>query len=276
MLKNRYAMLNKPKVYEKTEALFWEDEYISKQMLRNHLTPDFDGASRNMSFINQSVQWIKTILPPVENEALLDIGCGPGIYTELFTEAGYQVTGIDSSKRSIDYAKRNAENKKMDITYLNQNYLNMDLPTKFDLITMIYCDYGVLSKEERKKLVKKIYDHLKPNGTFLLDVFSIEKYDCFQEQQVWEYSERNGFWAKELYLCLNKNIKYPKHITLEQVTIITEQDLKTYHLWMTYFTVESLAQEFLENGFKNYKLFSDVKGTPYDKRSETLALIVEK
>lgn len=47
----------------------------------------------------------------------------------------------------------------------------MSLQETFDFITMIYCDYGALSTDDRKKLLRIIYQHLKPGGKLLLDVF---------------------------------------------------------------------------------------------------------
>ena len=51
MLKNIETVLEKPILYKKTEGEFWNDEHISKQMLKAHLNPEFDGASRKHAFI---------------------------------------------------------------------------------------------------------------------------------------------------------------------------------------------------------------------------------
>ncbi|SCM83348.1 Methyltransferase domain protein (fragment) [uncultured Sporomusa sp.] len=98
-------VLEKPPLYTKSEVAFWNDEHISKQMLKAHLDPEFEGASRKLTFIDNSVAWIKEFVPPSNFPLLLDMGCGPGIYAERLATAGYQVTGIDFSKRSIDYAQ---------------------------------------------------------------------------------------------------------------------------------------------------------------------------
>lgn len=60
-------------------------------MLKAHLDPEFDGASRKLDFIEKSVAWITERIPPADYPLLLDIGCGPGIYAELFTKKGYQL-----------------------------------------------------------------------------------------------------------------------------------------------------------------------------------------
>ena len=106
MLKNIETVLEKPILYKKTEGEFWNDEHISMQMLKAHLNPEFDGASRKHAFIEESVAWITELVSPIDYPLLFDIGCGPGIYAEKFARQGYYVTGIDFSKRSIDYAKK--------------------------------------------------------------------------------------------------------------------------------------------------------------------------
>ncbi|WP_312869993.1 methyltransferase domain-containing protein [Fontibacillus panacisegetis] len=45
-----------------------------------------------------------------ENNKLLYLGCGPGIYAEMFHDTGFIVTEIDYSRRSIEYATEQAKN----------------------------------------------------------------------------------------------------------------------------------------------------------------------
>ena len=142
--------LKKPAAYTPSGTAFWDDDYISGQMLKAHLDPDFEGASRKLSFIEKSAAWLSGLVPPSDYPQLLDKGCGPGIYAEKFARAGYQVTGVDFSRRSIDYARQSARSQDLDISYLYQNYLEMELPQSFDFAVMIYCDYGALSADSRK------------------------------------------------------------------------------------------------------------------------------
>ena len=96
-------------------------------------------------------------------QQLLDLGCGPGVYAERFNKAGYKVTGIDFSKRSIEYAKQQTLLNKSNIGYHYQNYLTIDYMEQFDVVTLIYCDYAVLPITERRILLEKVYQALKPN-----------------------------------------------------------------------------------------------------------------
>ena len=268
--------LKKPRLYEKTAVEFWDDPYISKQMLTAHLNPDLEAASRKLRFIEDSVDWIKKLLPPAIYPSLLDLGCGPGLYTERFCQSGYQVTGLDFSKRSIEYAKNSAIQKDLDITYLYEDYLTMNLNKQFDLITMIYCDYGALSQDDRQHLLATMYQLLKPNAKLLLDVFSLEQYNCLEECQTWESCPNGGFWSEEGYVTLKGQYKYTDCVTLRQYSVLTKKNLTNYYIWDTYFTKETLAKEAIEAGFKVYNVYSDVKGTPYHDKHLTLAILLEK
>ncbi|MGL5434253.1 MAG: class I SAM-dependent methyltransferase [Lachnospiraceae bacterium] len=276
MLNNLMKHLAKPELYTKTEGAFWDDEHISAQMLKAHLDPDFEGATRKTEFIEKSAKWINEILSPLQYPQLLDIGCGPGIYAERFAQSGYQVTGIDFSQRSITHAQQSALQQTLNITYLYQNYLNMDLNQAFDCAVMIYCDYGALSQSDRKTLMDIIYRHLKPGGKILLDVFSVAWYKNFQEQQTWQLCHQGGFWHKNQYLALQATHKYPNNITLEQTTIITEDQEKTYYLWNTCYKKETLLTEAEAAGFKLCNIYGDLAGANYNVHSPTIAILLEK
>ena len=268
--------LEKPPIFTQSKAAFWNDNYISKQMLKAHLTPDYEGASRKLDFIERSVDWIKEIVSPTDYPLLLDVGCGPGIYAEKFTQTGYHVTGIDFSKRSIDYAKQSAHRQNLNISYLYQNYLEMDLDEKFDFSTMIYCDYGALSTKDRQVILSKIFHHLKPGGKLLLDVFSIKKFFNFREQQTWEVCHNGGFWRANKYMELNGCYKYGDNVTLELITIITKNEITPYYLWTTYFSKETLIQEVENIGFKVQGIFSDVAGGIYQAENDTISILLER
>ena len=61
MYKHMIQFLDRPDLYQKTEAAFWDDEHISGEMLKAHLAPDFEGASRKLEFIQRSAAWIGEI-----------------------------------------------------------------------------------------------------------------------------------------------------------------------------------------------------------------------
>ena len=268
--------LQLPPLYKPSATNFWDEEHISQQMLAAHLDKNFEGASRKFTFIDASADWIKNNLPPRQFPQLLDVGCGPGLYTERFCRLGYQVTGIDFSKRSIVYAKQSAQKQTLAIDYHYQDYLTMDFYSAFDLATFIYCDYGALSTANRALILQKIYQALKPGGRLLLDVFSLAKFQAFAEARTWEHFPLGGFWRAEPYLETKNCVKYPEHMTLEQYVIVTDTRSDAFYIWNTYFTPDKLEKETTAAGFRTIALYGDVSGSTYSAASPTLALLVEK
>ena len=270
------SMLKKPPLYTKTQTPFWDDEHISGQMLNAHLDPDFEGASRKLPFIEASVRWIEGLVPAAGYRRLIDFGCGPGIYAEKFARAGYNVTGVDLSRRSIRYAVESAEKERLEIRYLRQNYLRMDLGEAFDFATMIYCDYGALSTDDRKALMRTVHRHLRPGGRFLLDVFSTVSYRGFHESQTWEICENGGFWSREPYIGFHGRYQYPENATLEHTAVISEAGVRHFYLWNTSFSPEALRREAADAGFQVRGLYGDAAGAPYREESPTIAILLEK
>ena len=66
-----------PPVYHESSKAFWDDEHISKSMLEAHLNTENDGASRRLSTIQNSVEWIVSYCKNGQGKQLLDLGCGP-------------------------------------------------------------------------------------------------------------------------------------------------------------------------------------------------------
>jgi len=88
-----------------TASDLWTDEHTSAQMLSCHLNDDIDLSSRNTRFINQSVEWIASRFNVGAGTKIADFGCGPGLYATRLAQRKADVTGIDFSKRSIQYAQ---------------------------------------------------------------------------------------------------------------------------------------------------------------------------
>lgn len=276
MMLDLFNCLDCPPIFSKSEVNFWNDEHISKQMLKYHLDPEFEGASRKLSFITESVHWLKGIVPSGEYTRLLDMGCGPGLYAERFSKAGYEVTGMDFSKRSIEYAKSSAFKQGLNIDYIYENYLKMNFNNAFDFVTFIYCDYGALSEKDRFTVLRKIYHSLRPGGKFVFDVFSMAEFNKFLESETWNVCPAGGFWSPEKYLALERRKKYQDNVTLEQTVVLTEDSIRNYRIWNCFFSPERLRKEAKEAGFKVLDIFGDMTGAPFTSDGSVFTMLLEK
>ncbi|MCD8350920.1 MAG: class I SAM-dependent methyltransferase [Planctomycetaceae bacterium] len=271
-----YDSLALPPPFHRGSANFWDEPHISEQLLKAHLDPNFEGASRKLGFIDRSVAWITASLPPDRHRDLLDVGCGPGLYAERLHDNGYHVTGIDFSRRSIDYAREQAKRTGRTIEYRYGNYLEMDYAECFDLAMLIYCDYGALSPGEGARLLRLIHNSLRDGGTVLLDVFTMAKLAGFREERGWSSHENGGFWRPDSHFTIQNNCIYDQRTTLEQTVVVSRESTQPYYIWHRYFDRETIAAELAEAGFHNFAFFSDVTGVLFSEGSETLAIRAQK
>jgi len=255
----------------------WTNEHTSKQMLEYHLNESVDASSRNMNFIENSVKWIVSHFQVDENTEIADFGCGPGLYTTRLAERGAIVTGIDFSENSLMYAKRVASEKDLKINYVLTNYLNYETKNSFDLIIMIMCDFCALSPEQRKRMLCQFYSLLKPNGSVLLDVYSLNSFNQKEESATYEMNQLDGFWSREDYYCFINTFKYDKEkVILDKYTIIEESRRRVVYNWLQCYCKDSLRNEFEENGFKVEELYSDVAGKAFTQESTEIAIVAKK
>lgn len=277
MLDKMLEAAKKPELYAQSTMVFWDDEHISKGLLEAHLETDVDAASRKPEYIQKSVDWIARLAPPKSHNRLLDLGCGPGLYCQRLHEKGYSVTGVDFSKRSISYAKEKATEKNHTIDYHYMNYLDLDYENEFDVVILIYCDYAVLSPEERQKLLAKIFRALKKGGTFIFDVFTPMQYiNKKDETKNWEIAD-GGFWRPDKHLCLESHFIYPNNTRCNQYIIIdSDNSHEIVRVWDQPFTKETIKDELANISYQNISIYSDVTGAPYYEESQTLAVVVEK
>lgn len=275
---NEIKQINsKPKPFEYyTADELWSNGHTAKIMLEYHLNETVDLSSRNKAFIDRSVEWITDYFQISDKISIADFGCGPGLYTTKFAENGAMVTGIDFSKNSLNYAKKIAEQKHLNINYTHTNYLQFETTEQFDLITMIMCDFCALSPEQRKILLHKFSSMLKPNGSLLLDVYSEHSLNEKTESATYERNHLNSFWSPEEYYCFINIFKYENEkVSLDKYTIIEKDRKRVVYNWLQHFSKESLKYELENNGFIASEFFANVAGDKFDSDSFEFAVVAK-
>lgn len=267
----------KPEPFTPGEPLFWNDPHISKQMLDVHLNPDVEAASRKPETIDSSVKWLIETLGLQTHASLLDLGCGPGLYASRLARAGFHITGVDYSRRSIEYATKYASENNLNIAYRYQNYLELSDEDQFDAALLIYGDFCPLNPKQRSTLLKNIHRALKPNGQFVLDISMREHRKKYGNKNNW-YAVESGFWKPDPHLVLEQGFDYPEEsIWLDQYTVIeADGKVSVYRNWFQDYTPETITAELEQGGFSVKSLWGDLTGEPNTPTGEWIGLVTCK
>ncbi|WP_231459125.1 MULTISPECIES: trans-aconitate 2-methyltransferase [unclassified Pedobacter] len=94
---------------------------------------------------------------------VLDIGCGTGIpLLKYFKDSGFQVTGVDASKKMLSIAKENFE----DVEFILADMRKLKLERKFNAI-IAWHSFFHLPLEEQPETLDVFKKHLLPGGVLL-------------------------------------------------------------------------------------------------------------
>lgn len=255
----------------------WTDEHISKKLLEVHLNPELDLASRGPESIDRTIEFLLGFCGDSPKD-ILDLGCGPGLYLERLARHGHNLTGMDFSQSSVNYARARARELKLDIEYLCQDYLTMDFKERFDLISMIFTDFGVLLPEQRSKLLANISAALKPGGYFVFDVLNERNVEQkFQEGKTWSFEEE-GFWRADPCLELSSGYSYPEaKVFLKQHLIMDAAgDFDTYRFWTHYFSQADIQDILSKAGFEQISQHENILPASHAWNGENVSFYMAK
>jgi SAM-dependent methyltransferase len=123
---------------------------------------------------NEAQQFISRLInylhPPADSR-MVDYACGRGRHSRILASYGFDVTGIDISLNSINYA-RQFENDQL---HFYQH--DMRLPFRinyFDYAFNFFTSFGYFStRREHEDAIRTVIQSLKPSGTLVIDYLNV-------------------------------------------------------------------------------------------------------
>lgn len=100
------------------------------------------------------------------NERILDVGCGEGVFVSYARQCGFEAFGIDFSANAVRVGREQLGNDSIFVGGL-EDLERLNLPQQYDLITF----YEVLEHlGNPREFIELVQRHLKPNGCIALSV----------------------------------------------------------------------------------------------------------
>jgi SAM-dependent methyltransferase len=192
-----------PVPWAEGEKIPWHDAEFSQRMLQEHLSQAHDAASRRFAIIDQQIEWIQRRLLHNQNVKILDLGCGPGLYTSRFARLGHECVGIDFSPASIAHARAHAETNRC--TYIEQDIRTADYGAGFGLVMLIFGEFNVFKPTDAETLLRKSAAALNDGAVLLLEPHTVAAVRKIGTQPATWYSAHSGLFSAHPHLCLSES-----------------------------------------------------------------------
>ena len=174
-------------------------------MLKEHLSQDHDLASRRFETIDKHVDWIHSAILNEHATKILDLGCGPGLYTNRFAKLGHECVGIDMSPAAIAYAREQARKENACCTYIGHDVYGTDFGSGYGLIMMIYGEFNTFNPMDVYKFFGKAWMSLDEGGILLIEPHTFLALKKMGDSEPSWYAEKEGIFSDKPHMCLQEN-----------------------------------------------------------------------
>ncbi|MDO4633961.1 MAG: class I SAM-dependent methyltransferase [Eubacteriales bacterium] len=107
----------------------------------------------------------------IKDGLVLELGCGTGTFTEMLSEAGYDMIGVDNSEEMLQRAMEKRTQTGSDILYLLQDMREFELYGTVRAVVSVCDSMNYITEEEDlEEVFALVNNYLDPGGIFLFDL----------------------------------------------------------------------------------------------------------
>jgi SAM-dependent methyltransferase len=219
---------------------------------------------------NSFIHTLINYLQPPKGSKMVDIACGKGRHSKALADMGFDVTGIDLSLASIEFAKQD-ENE-----HLHFYQHDMRLPfhiNYFNYAFNFFTSFGYFkTRREHDNAIRTIAQSLLPGGLFVIDYLNVPYFELNNGNNlqnstiegvtfhITKWQDDDHFFKQIQVSDLNQQA--PRHLYTERVAK---------------FRLGDFTEMFAYQGMQVKEVFGDYSLGQYDlKKSKRLIIIAEK
>jgi ubiquinone/menaquinone biosynthesis C-methylase UbiE len=268
-----------PAPWSEGDKIPWDDLAFSERMLREHLCQRHDLASRRLDIIDLHVSWIHQHILAGTPSRVLDLCCGPGLYTSRLAKLGHRCVGIDFSPASIAYADEQAQRETLLCTYIQGDIRYAEYGSGYDLVMLIFGELNVFRAKDVQDILRKAQLALVKGGTILLEPHTFEGVRRTGEKPPSWYTSRLGLFSGQPHLCLRENFWDADHrAATERLMVVdaTTAELTWYASSMQAYTEEEYKLVLQQSGFGDITFRPSLGGEGDTFQSELMVISARK
>jgi SAM-dependent methyltransferase len=267
-----------PEPWAEGDKIPWNEPGFSQRMLNEHLSQAHDSASRRFEVIDQQVAWIHAGLLSGRPIRILDLGCGPGLYTSRLAALGHECIGIDFAPASIAYARTSAEQQGLACHYLQADIRSADYGVGHGLAMLIFGEFNVFRQSEAQAILRKAHAALVSGGLLLLEPHTFAAVCQLGGRSLW-HSVEQGLFSDRPHLVLYESLWDREHKTTTERYYVIDAATGTvarHAATLQAYTEIELAGILTECGFGEPRFYPSLIGVEDRSQQDFLAVVAEK
>lgn len=236
----------------------WNDPDFSRRMLQEHLSQNHALASRPFAKIDRHVRFIHDTVLLGRPSRILDLGCGPGLYTGRLTHMGHRCVGIDFSPASIEYARTHGS-----ADYIEADLRDVALPGGFDLAMILFGEANMFAPDVLRRVLARVAQSCHKGALLVLELHRFETVRSMGVQPNSWSRHASGLFSEGPHLILNEHVwdderavAMTRHIVLQ-----SSGKAEAYGSSTQAYTCDGLDRLIADAGFRREATYPSLLGT---------------
>ena len=268
-----------PAPWEEGEKIPWHEQEFSERMLAEHLSQDHDAASRRTETIDQHVNWIHQELLNKTPTKILDLGCGPGLYSQRLANLGHACLGIDYAPAAIEYARSQADSSGLPCRFVLDDIRSADYGQGYGLVMLIFGEFNVFRTEDAKKILQKSFLSLNSKGMLLLEPHTFDSVKRLGKVSSSWYSSENGLFSPSPHLVLKESRWHSEgNVTVERYYILDAEssEVTSHASSIQAYSLDEYIFLLRDSGFGKIEIHPSLEGDNSKKQDDFFVIAAQK
>lgn len=210
-------------------------------------------------------------LTEIHSGRVLDLCCGPGRCALALKRRGFEVTGVDRTAFLLGKARERGLAENLDIEWVQEDMRRFNRPNHYDLLINMFTSFGYFeNKDEDRRVLRNMYESLKPGGVCLIDTMSKEILAKIYQPHIARELPGGSLLVERPEILEDWTRVKCRWVFVHEDRVVR---LKLEH---TIYSGQELKERLEAAGFSRLLLYGDLDGRAYGPDAERLVVVARK